>query len=370
VNFSFFKIPNLAEWESRCFWCPQRHDDGYAFLLNQADEIVRYRVESEPGQISHQQYVIDDEVFKAFDIEPLSAANWVYLLDRIRSLGSESVAIAQPLSWPDADEISLRALEHQLSCFLRAAVAVEMGKFREAMPFPAYLEPVVIPFEGDMASLPEVNGVVTAPSVSGVSYGFHSVDLKTEGIPLLARWGERLLPSIELAYFMSQSEAPPAVKLGKHIVFPDLGPVIPIDEYGCYRSEASQEALVSSHELILSEKKLFGLTAMIEKEALPYRRNLSAHLSEMASRVPRDGIVYRKAREVIPLIVMFALLLLFRKTWLIVLFLVISPLLIMLLQKWLILSPFLAMLLVFMVFPKKKKLGKNRDKLRLHHRYH
>jgi len=357
IWFYFLQIPNLSRCEEWLFWYPERHAEDYFFVEPSEEAISVSRVTPEPERLMSCQFVLDEEAQQTFRANPLTASNWVFILNRLRAAGSDTLMVAQPLSWQNADELSLRALEHQLSTFRHSVLAVDLTLLPEASPFPSYLENSTLTVKGDLSQLPEVNNLLTPPSLNVSSFGFGKLPFKGTGIPLLARWGDRVIPSIELALLISKNSGEVEIELGRQI---NCGVILPIDKRGVYELPLLTSPKEFSLGTLLTSEEKFPSTTFIRGGADSRFRDLSSSFAHMATRRPGDTVDYHRLdwRRGAACLVIFVLLLQFRG-WLFLLpiaaLCAMPPLLSNHLQIWLPLSPFLAALLIFLLVSIRSK---------------
>jgi len=355
VWYFVLQLPPLTQWELKAFWYPERFDyESHWTAPLENDRFEVFDVKPEPGRFAQQHYLVDQEAIRTFRSNPLPPANWAALLNKTRVAGSDSVVISDSLSWPDADELSLRTLEHQLSEFRSYAIAIDLTHAPKGQPFPTYLEDSAVTLKGDASALPEINSVVTHPSIQTSHFGFRIVEENPNGIPLLARWGDHILPSLELAYLISASDSPPQIELGKQIV---CDVVIPIDDAGRYHPPEFTPSVKSASALFTATGSMTGLTVITRPEDPPHFSHLGETLAHQASRIPREPTLYRflPALLGVPILLIFISLFLSRFRLLALSFLVLPPALAVTKALWIPVSPFLAAALIILLLPRSKK---------------
>lgn len=360
VWFYFAHIPELVRYEHLAFWFPERTSKKHHLIQADSENIITSKIDPEPQRFSCQQFTIDLETARAFRTNHLTAANWVYLLNRIRTRGSDSIIISTPLSWENEDEIALRALEHQLSNFRHTAVAIDLIETPRGSPFPPYLESSIIPYDGDLGKVPSVNHVVSPPSIQTQQYGFTEITPSTaHTLPLLAKWGEHLLPSLELAYLIARNNGEIKIELGKYI---DCGVILPIDETGAYDlSSLEPSSTLSAAELLNGSPTMAGLTLITHENQGERFSQLSSIIAHQATRLPKSANEYRRLSylEGIPLLLIFLICLHSRKMILILLCLVAPLGNTLYFKTWILLSPFIVTLLGYLLITKLQKIRNN-----------
>ena len=365
-------LPVLVELEHRLFWFPERSDRGKVFIDrgDPADfKITPIAFSPSAGIPPQDTFVLDAEAFDIFGNDPLDPSQWAYLLNQARQKGATSVIVAAPLSWEDAGEIPILALEHELSQFSYSVLGLTGEKTGEGAALPDYLEASVIARDSwILKDLPEIDQLIQPPSVRGSIYGvakIREIKIQEEArglrIPLLVRWGNAVLPSIELACVIAKQGLKASdvrIEPTGHLRIGESGPIVQIDSGGFARFTAYAPPSLSASTL------LAGDSAPSEVLILPAEgnRNLSqlAHtISHLQEHLPESKAPYQRweSRIEIAALLVLAILLLSRSFWVVlpvVAAYFLSP---FLAHQWLVATPMIGTMLTFLVFaPSKKSL--------------
>ncbi len=351
------QFSQLTRFEEEVFWFPERFSKEPHWIEREQGLVRASNIGSESERFHFQQFIIDEETRKVFRNETLSAANWVFLLNRLRETGSDSLVLTDPLSWPNSDEISLRALQTQLDRFRHLAMAIGLTQSPIPQNFPAYLDAATIPYKGDISQIPEVNSVISPPSVTAPYYGFTHLNPSEGRMPLIVRWGDKILPSLELAFLIALNDGEVEVTLGESI---ECGVILPIDSRGSYELP-SPATLTESNiprslaKMVTDSPSLSGPTFLMSDRDPPRLREIGKTVASQATRLPRDTVSYAQIGWISAIVglLVFIWLISWQK-WLILPFLAVPAFLTIQFQLWLPLSPFLLAFLLLLIFAKKR----------------
>lgn len=178
-----------------------------------------------------------------FQASPPSPVDFAIILRNLRRLGQDRVALATPLSWPEADAISLTALDQQLDAMSSAITSSPLSRSPLPTPIPPAFRRASIALsevDGNTSLLPIVNRLSIPDVVLGKQTplaGFTILESEpaTTQLHLLARWDDRVVLSLHLLTALSHLQVSPEdifVRLGEFIALGEDGPHILIDPYG------------------------------------------------------------------------------------------------------------------------------------------
>lgn len=250
-----------------------------------------------------------------------SVTDWMLSLHTLRANGVEHITISRQLSWSEADELELRALEHEVLNFPTATHGYDLQLGSTPQPFPEHLSDSQIDkITGKVSLIPEVNALSTSPSITSGRHGFRlmenaqpQITANTIRIPLLARWGERILPSLELASLIARSGVSPSeveVHLGSHIRIPNRGPIIPIDDSG--NTEVSREKKLTKKPFCdhLDSKSTPTRIVVSAQDDPPHLQQLGASLAQLSGG-HEEAVIYKRLPFwiEIPILILLSLLL-------------------------------------------------------------
>lgn len=208
-----------------------------------------------------------------FDSKNPDPAEYAVILSKLHQAGTRRVAMTAGLSWEDAPEIELVALESAMKPFQDVLLPLPFSEVPNPTPQPAWLRSSLIPgstLVGDPSSLPIVNQISFPSAVAGservtfafADFGGRDLQFRSEQRqPLLARWGDDLIASWSLRMVMRTLAIAPdevSIEPGRFLRLGADGPVIPIDDFG--RANLSQEAMQVPLPEQMSAKELFPLS--------------------------------------------------------------------------------------------------------------
>lgn len=178
---------------------------------------------------------------RAFEAWPPRTDEWQVVLQNLTAWQPQAVSLEMPLvaDQPSPGFLSTLAAVPGLTVGMDAAAAFRTGFMPPELP-PGL---PVLRVQGELAGIPEFESL--RPVALPVRVGIGQVDLgrkiTVEGewcrVPLLARTGTQVVPTLALQSILTWSTIPPdklLVQPGTAILGPK-GMAIPIDEAGCFR---------------------------------------------------------------------------------------------------------------------------------------
>ena len=205
LSLTIHQLPLLVELEHRLFWFPKPEE---SFVEREPLTNFHVRV----SDISPSDAPLPET--RVLEIsKPISVTDWLFALNAARTHGANHIAISPLLSWPNPEELELRALEHEVSSFDSAALGYHLQRASIPTTFPSYLEPYVLSqVKGDLSKIPRVNTLSTPPAIIAGIQGFRilenaqpEISADSIQLPLLAYWDGHILPSFELATLMART---------------------------------------------------------------------------------------------------------------------------------------------------------------------
>lgn len=268
---------------------------------------------------------ITDDPQGLFETRPPGPIDLAIVLKKLHALGHRRISSSALLAWENPDPIAAGALDHELGRFDPAVIGAPLGRGLSDEPMPPAFERLSVPLariKGDTGNLPIVNRV----SLPGVRFGGDSTwaaftRLENQAappfadagysvpVPLLARWGDRVVLALPLAHTMARFDVSAdqlEITPGTDIRVGESGPIIPIDIQGQtpVRPETADNAVViPAEELVRPDKE--ETPAELQPDTVPLllrddrskapaaAREYSAHLGEILvalDRVPRAGL--------------------------------------------------------------------------------
>ncbi|HBE98079.1 MAG TPA: hypothetical protein DDW68_13010 [Verrucomicrobiales bacterium] len=245
------------------------------FVVNVYDISSKYS-----PKLNLESYTLDSETTAILGRSDLTPANWVFLINSIREAGAEHLVITQSLSWENTDELVLRAIQHELSQLESFAIGIDLQRGPITQEFPSYLEGSVIqsPEAAALDEIPRINQIGSHPSIEAPFYGFTQLEnihpdkeSDTIELPLLVRWNDKLLPSLELASLMAQNGSNPNSVLflpGKSLLLKGQSLIIiPIDKTGRTSIPLKKIKPLSSVKLLESPEETLSIVALIPENS-------------------------------------------------------------------------------------------------------
>lgn len=312
-------------------------------------------------QLALSTYILDSETQEILGSETTTPTQWAYLLSNIRKNKGDLITIATPLSWLDAQELPLRALDQEIAALAPLALNLKANNQNTGNPLPDYLQPSVIAELADHhLDLPKLDHILTPPSITSAFFGLTPEDDRTSADPgktiqmqLLYRWDNHILPSLHLATFMVTHKLTPAdihlehqgptvhLRLGK------TGAIIPLNQQG--RATFTNTGTSSKSTLnFLTRKSPFQHSIILIDEATPtHLAQLSSHHADIWPQRSSISQTYTRwpVQIELALLVLFAITLQTRPFFHFTPVLFITLIAAHLTQHWLLLSPILILIL-------------------------
>jgi hypothetical protein len=367
------KIPALVEFEHALFWRPTDPAGQWRYLERGKKEDFEMKVFQRTltalvrTDTTHQ---IDPETEDILGKSPLEPSNWAYLLSQLTPEKTDLLVITNELSWSDAEEIPIRALQHQISRFPASVIGLDCEKTGDSAPIPDYLHPSMISkFAGYPPDLQEIDRVIAPPSVKSTYFGVSSIrGLKIEQgnriikIPLLVRWADQILPSVELASLLATFKIKPSELVIDHKGFIRLnrnGPIfLKIDEQGFSEVHSRGNHLASASEFLTSPPDFRDASIIIASQEAPIRlKNLAGTFSEMAMSGQHLETTIRRWPLIIEASFLIILVLSFTTRRLLPALLLIAIGYLVstfFSSQWFILSPMITLLIAYFIFFRRK----------------
>lgn len=184
-------------------------------------------------------------------------------LANLKSQGIEHLFISTHLHWPSLETEEKNTLTTAMQGYSSIVISAPVRRSLTAQPLTPAFYRASVPASsavGSTALLPAVNSLSVTPDISfpeNTLAGFSAIESEeeTRSMPLVARWGDRLIFSSPLLALTQRSGVSPnqlTVHPGKYIRVGNAGNVIPIDEFGHY--QPAQETLFSPARRLASAK--------------------------------------------------------------------------------------------------------------------
>lgn len=220
---------------------------------------------------AHEPIVISlaDDPEGIFQSSPPSPVDLAVVLKNMRRLGAKKPAISAILAWEKPEVIAVAALDSELSNFQSVVTAAPLSRGATGTALPPSFRRASISREqirGDLGNLPAANRLSLPGVILGgdnALSGFNLLENEPGGIPMLARWDERIVLAFPLVAVLAERGLPfdsLEIELGNFIKLGPEGPYIPIDKFG----------RISTAPGKLSNQRTFRADALIDSaEPLP-----------------------------------------------------------------------------------------------------
>jgi hypothetical protein len=330
--FALPHLPFLAKCEHALFLYQERFqkDTIYSDHGDRADLTLRtYSLTRDSTQIALASFEIDSETLKILGSEQPGPAQWAYLLHSIRKKKCDILAITAPLSWPDAEEIPLRTLQHEISQLPTLAIGLVGEKTGSGHPLPPYLQSSVIPGDLDhFDQLPEIDHIEQSPSVKAPVFGIASINGRTIDkadqsflVPMLVRWGDNILPSLHLAALIASHRIPAAevsIDPAGFLRLGEEGSIVAIDSQGRATLPNTGKSISSAVSLLTNSTQSQRSLILFDQNPPDAVSHLEQHHYALWPKKPSFKKSYQRwsLRIEIGCLFLIALLLQRRKIWL------------------------------------------------------
>ncbi len=174
-------------------------------------------------------------------------------VNRLKLLGVDHLFLGTHLHWPNLDEFDNNTLRTQLEKLDSCTLSVPLRRTSVGVDLPDYLENTSVPISsihGDISKLPAVNNLSLAPTLSipnNAMVGFSQLETEpvNTNIPLLARWGDKVLLSsllLERIHHNKSTIAELEIHLGRSITLGSSEFTIPINGFGYFKPKSQPKS--------------------------------------------------------------------------------------------------------------------------------
>lgn len=359
------QLPPLVALEHRAFNPPERFHPESRYLESGPHEDFVLKVHEfglppdHPANIG--TYRIDQETLDIMGADQGDPLEWAQLLRQTRLPDDRLIVVTSSLSWPDALEIPLRALQAQIEQTPCLVVGLRGELLNTASPLPPELASSVIPFVPESLTLPEIDHLPAPPSVTARLFGISEVrglKIEKEGqhqrLPMLVRWGKHVLPSLQLASLLTLNGLSPddlIVDPAGYLRLGRDGLIIPTDSFGFAFLPCEETPPRSASQLQIYPTR-GETTKIIEPEPPPIpARALASQLQALNGKPPELVKTYQRWPPLIELtfLVLPAFLLAGRRRWLYLPAILVITAASLVFSRWYLLAPPLALLVLHLI---------------------
>jgi hypothetical protein len=330
-----FCLPNIEElikFERLAFLYPEKFEKEHLFAdCSEADEFKITILDFSPdpeANLNIESYLLDKEALEIMGPEGGSPIEWAQFLAQTRLDDDRLTAIPSSLSWDDATELAILALQEQVDASPALVIGIQGEFINSEASIPDYLQASVIPLEiPDTIKLPEIDHVQRPPSIASDSFGISELrGLKIEDageqklIPMLVRWDEQILPTLPLAGLLKCHRLPPAQLIledGGYLRFGEAGIILKLDQKGRVALPMAESAPQSASKIQIYPEQAETFKIISSQDSPKAARSLKSQIQQALSQKPKATKTYQ--RWPIPLelglLLVSVLLLHLRKFW-------------------------------------------------------
>ena len=358
----------LVQFEHSFFVYPERFqaDTIFSDARNPESFIItaaKFESSYEPSSIA--SYLVDEETRDILGSQDLTPTQWAYFLNHISKGEKGLIVIASPLSWPNAEEIPLRTLEHEVSQTQNLVIGLKAEFNEDKSPLPAHLESSVITREiNTPLKLPEIDKIVPVPSINAPLFGISSIRgplsekwLEEGKVPMLVRWGKNILPTTHLASLIAAHQLKPSqviIEPSGYLRLGESGSIIKINDEGMAIFPKGKQAAQSASFILTTPDQTASSKILLSPDSSEFDQLLSSHIPHALSQKPTSFKTYRRWSIFIEIAFLIALTLLLqtRKSWFFLLGIIVLINISVTLSHWFLLLPVLTLALTFALLPK------------------
>ncbi len=367
-------LPHLApllRFEHFSFLFPERFQNDHLFADQGTPgdlKITIFDFSSDPeAQLNIESYLLDDEALDIMGTEGGNPIEWAQFLAQTRLKDDRLTVITSSLSWDDATELAILALQEQVDNTPALVIGLRGEFINSEAEFPSYLQGSVVPLAiPDDFDLPEIDHIQRQPSIKSNSFGISELrGLKIEDageqklIPMLVRWDDQILPTLPLASLLKSHRLPPPELIledGGYLRFGEAGIILKLDQKGRVALPMAESAPQSASKIQIYPEQAETFKIISSQDSPKAARSLKSQIQQALSQKPKATKTYQ--RWPIPLelglLLVSVLLLHLRKFW-------ITPIILVgmlggsvLAGQWMLLSPLLLVILAFHFCPSGK----------------
>lgn len=368
------KLPELAplvHFELSTFLFPERFQEERYFVdQSKSDEFKLTVLDFSPNpnaNLNIESYSLDKESLDIMGPDGGSSIEWAQFLSQTRLSDDRLTAITSSLSWDDASELAILALQGQVDATPALVIGLQAEFINSEAPLPEYLKSSVIPIEvPDGFDLPRIDHIRRPPSISFNSFGISEIrGLKLESAgeqtqtPMFVRWDDHVLPTLTLASLLKSYRLLPKdliLEKGRYLRLGAQGTILRLNQKGQTALPSTGQEQRSASLLQIYPKQAETFKVISTSSAPKSTRSLEAQIKRALSQKPVQKCTYTRwpLPFEISLIIIFVLLLQIRKPWLIPLIIISMISGSVLSEKWILLSPLVLTITIFYFCPGRR----------------
>ena len=205
------EIAALARIELSSFLFPERFQKDYSFVDRSESKkfqltCLDFTPDAE-ANLNIKSYLLDKESLDIMGSDGGSSIEWAQFLAQTRLDDDRLTVITSSLSWGDASELAILALQEQVDETPSLVIGLQAEFINSEAPLPEYLKPSIIPLKIPAGfDLPKIDHIRRPSSINSSSFGISEIrglKLESDGdqklVPMLVRWDNQILPTLTLA---------------------------------------------------------------------------------------------------------------------------------------------------------------------------
>jgi hypothetical protein len=366
------KLPEiipLVHFELASFLFPERFQKDHCFVdQSESNKFKLTSLDFTPdpeANLNIKSYKLDKESLDIMGADGGSTIEWAQFLAQTRLDDDRLTVITSSLSWDDATELAILALQGQVDNTPSLVIGLQAEFINSEAPLPEYLKLSVIPLETpDGFDLPKIDHIRRPPSINSNSFGISEIrGLKLESaedqtlIPMLVRWDSHILPTLPLASILKSHRLTSAdliLEEGGYLRLGAQGIILKLDQKGQAALPTTGREQQSASILQIYPEQAETYKIISPSSAPKSTHSLEAQIKQALSQKPVQKRTYKRwpLPFEVGLLLAFVLLLHLRKTW-------IEPFMLIcmiggsvLAGKWMLLSPLVLMIITFHFCPR------------------
>lgn len=324
--FTLPLIKPFVQFEQSFFAYPERfQEDRFFSHFHRSNhfvlESVNFEGSEEPRSIAG--YLIDDESRDILGGDELGPSQWAYLLNHI-SKGEEGlIVVSHALSWSEAEEIPLRALEYEVNNTPNLVIGLAAEFNNNEGPLPPYLENSVITnSSGGTFKIPEIDHIPLPPSINAPLFGISSIKgsgfpgnsgSETTKVPMLVRWGKHILPTTHLASLIAAHQLKPSqviIEPSGYLRLGKSGSIVRINSEGIASFSSASPSVQSASLILTKPDQTSSSKTLLSPDSPEFDQLLASHVPEALAQQPKSHKLYRRWNILIEIALLIGLTLL------------------------------------------------------------
>ena len=363
------EIAALARIELSTFVFPERFQKDYSFVdRSESKKFQLTCLDFTPdpeANLNIKSYILDQESLDIMGPDGASSIEWAQFLAQTRLDDDRLTVITSSLSWDDASELAILALQGQVDKTPSLVIGLQAEFINSGASIPEYLKPSAIPLKIPAGfNLPKIDYIRRPSSIKSNSFGISEIrglKLESDGdqtlVPMLVRWDNHILPSLTLASILKShrlNSAELILEKDGYLRLGIEGTILKLDQKG-QAALPNDEQVQKSASILQIYPEQAETYKIISPSSTPKSTyGLESQIRQALSQKAVHKHTYKRwplSFELV-LLVTFVSLLHLRRIWIepLILFCVIGGS--VLAGKWMLLSPLVLITIIFHLCPR------------------